>query len=313
VHPLVFALLGLAALDAGDLASARRPPRPDQWWTGLERAEAQAPARGVVALRVPPAARVHVSAARFVMGSTAAEMAYALELCKREMRGALCQREGFEFRSEGHAHEVTLSAYEIDRTEVTVGVYARCVAAGACDASRVPAGDPRFDRPSLPVTHVTWADAAGFCAWAGGRLPTEAEWELAARGSTGRAYPWGNVYNPRLCNHGAFAPDETDATDGFVWLAPAGSLPDGNTPAGVADMAGNAAEWVADFYEVDADGHGYPDGPVVDPRGPLSGAYHVVRGGSYLAGAAWVRAAARSTIINPRAAHVGFRCAYDVR
>jgi formylglycine-generating enzyme required for sulfatase activity len=285
---------------------------PEAWWKGLERPRDHAVARGIAVLRAPLGQRVHVNGGRFVMGSTVGEMNHALELCRLEIYGGLCERRGPDFRAEGNAHEVTVSTFEIDRTEVTVEAYGRCVSAGACAPAAIPSGDARFDRPTLPVTFVRWNDAVAFCTWARGRLPTEAEWEYAARGSNGRIYPWGKVYNPHLCNHGAFAPDETDATDGFAWLAPVGSLRDGATPSGILDLAGNAAEWVNDFFEVDPEGHGYDGRPAVNPKGPQTGAFHVVRGGSFVSGAAWVRATARSALIDPRSAHVGFRCAYDV-
>ena len=109
-----------------------------------------------------------------------------------------------------------LSPFYLDATEVTVADYGRCVAASECAPPGFSPGDKRFDQPNFPVTHVSWDDAAKYCAWSGGRLPTEAEWELAARGVEGREFPWGMNYNTHLCNHGALAADETDATDGFV-------------------------------------------------------------------------------------------------
>jgi formylglycine-generating enzyme required for sulfatase activity len=314
MDPAIVAAFGLALLlpDPAELPTRKRSMRAEAWWSGLGRPLESAPAWGVAVLRAPLASRVRVSGGRFVMGSTIGEMNHAMELCKREMYGQLCDHRGADFRAEGNAHEVSIFTFDIDRTEVTVEAYGRCVAAGACAPSGTPQGDARFDRPNLPVTFVRWNDAVAYCAWAGGRLPTEAEWEFAARGPGGRIYPWGRIYNPRLCNHGAFASDETDATDGFAFLAPVGSLPDGATPTGILDMAGNAAEWVSDFFEVDPEGHGYDGRPAVNPKGPPTGAFHVVRGGSFASGAAWVRAAARSTLIDPRSARVGFRCAYDV-
>jgi sulfatase modifying factor 1 len=264
------------------------------------------------------------------MGSSPADAERANVLCRREILRSRCDELASLFMAERPAHEVTLSSYELDRTEVTVAEYGRCVAAGACAPPGFPPGDERFDRPNFPLTHVRWEDANTYCVWAGGRLPTEAEWEFAARGTAGREYPWGELYNPYICNHGALAHDDTDATDGFVGIAPVGSFPDGATPLGLLDMAGNAAEWVSDYYEIDENGFGYPAASQLNPKGPSHGVMHVVRGGSYLQGAAWMRAAARHIIVQtqmtiagfttgfvqslllPRSAMVGFRCAADV-
>jgi formylglycine-generating enzyme required for sulfatase activity len=136
--------------------------------------------------------------------------------------------------------------------------------------------------------------------------------EYVARGPTSREFPWGAFYNSHLANHGAFSTDDTDATDGFAGLAPVGSFPDGVTALGVFDMAGNAAEWVADVWATDEEGFGYPAASQVNPRGPTTGGFHVVRGGSYEEGAAWMRGASRTTTALVRSAAIGFRCAADV-
>ena len=283
-------------------------------WSGLDAPLESAPARGVQSLRVPIEGRARIAGGTFTMGSSPTDMVRAVMLCRREVLRSKCDDIANRFRAEGVHHDVTLSTYDLDRTEVRVRDYARCVAAGACAAPGFSIGDRRFDRPDLPVTQVRWDDAVSYCTWAGGRLPTEAEWELAARGPSGRDYPWGDVYNPHLANHGAFADDDTDGSDGFIGLAPVGSFPDGATPLGIVDMAGNAAEWVSDLFDTDdTNGWGYPATPQVNPTGPKTGVFHVVRGGSYTDGAAWIRGAARWSIVSPRSAAVGFRCAADVR
>jgi formylglycine-generating enzyme required for sulfatase activity len=313
------AALVLACTGVASHASAHKPLSPRAFWSGLDPATDHAPSQGVRSLRPTLAGRVRVPGGTFAMGSTREDLERAQELCHHEMLESDCNDARALFLAETHPHGVTIASFELDRTEVTVAEYARCVAAETCQPPGFTPGDPRYDQPEFPVTYVRWEDAAAYCSWSGARLPTEAEWELAARGPTGRQFPWGNVYNPHLCNHGALAPDTTDATDGFAGLAPVGSFPDGATPLGILDLAGNAAEYVSDFFELSDDGgFGYPPTPQVNPKGPKTGIFHVVRGGSYLAGAPWVRSMARGPRGAPtealglaRSPSVGFRCAAD--
>jgi len=269
-------------------------------------------AGAVAVLAAPKSDRVRVPGASFAMGSTPEEMVDALHLCKREVARLRCEERAPSLRGEGHAHTVTVSTFDIDRTEVTVRAYARCVDAGYCSAAGTSSFDERFARPDLPVVMVLKRDAEDFCRFNGGRLPTEAEWELAARGPTRRTFPWGNLYNPRLANHGSFASDDLDASDGFEGLAPVGSFPDGAGPYGTLDQAGNAAEWVADgFAGATRDGFGYEPTAVVNPK--IAGDRFIVRGGAASDGALWLRGAARIVTIQLRSPYIGFRCAYDVR
>ena len=137
-------------------------------------------------------------------------------------------------------HTRTLAAFDIDRTEVTRGNYERCIRAGRCSNPRPL--DDRFRDPTQPIVGVSWFQATAYCAWAGGRLPTEAEWEKAARGTDGRTFPWGETY-PTL-RMATFGHEErTGHPD------PVGSHPGFPSPYGALDMAGNVWEWVADPYD----------------------------------------------------------------
>jgi formylglycine-generating enzyme len=314
------ALLLLAA------AEARNARQIGAFWAGLDSAGPTAPAAGVRALRAPlGGGRIRIEGGTFVMGSSPVDISRADEMCMRDHHGVPCP-DHITFLPEGPAHMVTLSPFAIDQTEVRVEDYGRCVSSGECSPPGFAPGDPMFDRPDLPVSSVSWEDAKAYCIWAKGRLPTEAEWEFAARGASSRAFPWGETYNSHLCNHGSsvmrfFAGvlmgssfTDSDGSDGFLGLAPVGSFRDGATPQGLVDMAGNVAEWVADFWEPPDNEHGfgYPNASQYNPKGPQTGVTHVVRGGSYLQGSASMRAAWRGTLSFVTAPDVGFRCASDV-
>jgi formylglycine-generating enzyme required for sulfatase activity len=187
--PYVLVALAASALLARDASGRHAPVAP-----GLELPRESVPARGVQALRTPRGGRARLTSATFQMGSTLSEMADALKMChsptlspipsKQEILGQFLCDEDSTIRAEGYAHQVTLHAFEMDRTEVTVAEYVRCVLVGACDAPGFTRGDPRFDRPTYPVVQVRWDDAQRYCRWAGGRLPTEAECVASSRGAT---------------------------------------------------------------------------------------------------------------------------------
>lgn len=193
-------------------------------------------------------------------------------------------------------HHVELDSFWIDMTEVTNAQYAVCVEQEACVA---PLHSRHFGRPELadhPVIGVTWYEAQDYCEWAGRRLPTEAEWEKAARGVDGRIFPWGN--DPPTPERAAF-----DLKDG---TRPVGSYPEGASPYGALDMAGNAWEWVADTYDPDY----YSVSPEVNPTGPpVSVNNRGVRGGAWNTAPFTVRAANRFWSFPRRDYFDGFRCA----
>lgn len=295
----------LGALLPGARAPARfAPPAPDP--LGTRPPAERALTGGVVTLRQPASAMLRVPAGRFEMGSTPEDVLDAVTDCAREPLGGRCREEMFS--DEVPRHSVTLSSFWLDRAEVSVRDYARCVALRRCRAVPFEHGGKRFDSPSFPVSLVRHADARAYCRFRGARLPTEAELERAARGTRGRRYPWGQLYNTRASNHGRLGLDTSDARDGFAELAPVGSFPSGRTPEGFLDLAGNVAEWASDRYAP-----GYPPGPAIDPKGPAlgvgSGGY-VVRGGSFASAAPWLRGASRSSADpETRSPTLGFRCA----
>jgi formylglycine-generating enzyme required for sulfatase activity len=191
-------------------------------------------------------------------------------------------------------HTVSLSAFQIDRTEVTQAQFAACVADGACT---VPSCDWNCDEPALPASCLTWAQASAYCSWAGKRLPTEAEWEKAARGDQGNKYPWGN--DPPDCSRANMAGCGDRAL-------PAGSLEAGASPYGALDMAGNLVELVADWYQADY----YQSSPAADPHGPEDGTRYSGRGGGFKSATDYLRSSKRDWYdVTDTAASLGFRCA----
>lgn len=167
------------------------------------------------------------------------------------------------------AHEVWLASFWIDQTEVSNRQYALCVSAGACKPPNER--NPYYGNwlfAEFPVVYVTWMQANLYCKWADRALPTEAQWEKAARGESGQNYTWG-----------AARPSATLANFENVLGMPVGVMryPSGASPYGALNMAGNVREWVADWY----DPKYYPSSPLVNPLGPESGASRSLRGGAY--------------------------------
>jgi formylglycine-generating enzyme required for sulfatase activity len=199
---------------------------------------------------------------------------------------------------------VFLSSYWIDKYEVTNTQYRICVASGVCTP---PKDRGAFDDPGRaqhPVTNVTWLQAREFCQWSGRRLPTEAEWEKAARGTDGRRYPWGN--SATLIKERSKPGEQRSGRDG---TEPVGSQAGTVSPFGVHDLVGNVWEWVKDWYAENS----YESGPTRDPQGPLHGSFRVLRGGGWRGGPLELRTGYRGwDEMSYWGPMLGFRCADDV-
>jgi formylglycine-generating enzyme required for sulfatase activity len=199
--------------------------------------------------------------------------------------------------NEKPARVVTLDAYSIDLTEVTQGQYYQCVKAGMC---RPPVCWDPCNKTDHPVGCVNRADAMSYCAWAGKRLPTEAEWEKAARGTDGLVYPYGNgELSCEMGNiKGCRPKDET---------MPVGSYPQGASPYGVLDMFGNNVEIVADYFD---DAYYTKNPPTINPKGPATGQDYVGKGGSVFSIPQFQRASTRDDYDSGYFKWgLGFRCA----
>jgi formylglycine-generating enzyme required for sulfatase activity len=225
------------------------------------------------------------------------------------------------FPDEVPVHKVYVDAFYIDLTEVTNEQYRECVKAGDCQPPRrydccseksVGVWPSYYDNRKFddyPVVFITWHDALAYCTWRGVRLLTEAEWEKASRGTDARTYPWGNAEpTPSLLNF-AWLPKEFEEKPSYTTM-PVGSYPNGASPYGVLDLAGNVYEWVYDVYAPDY----YQVSPYDNPKGPEEGAYRVTRGGSFYNQAYRNRSSNRNNAFIPASSfHFdgGARCGMD--
>jgi formylglycine-generating enzyme required for sulfatase activity len=246
-------------------------------------ARSQKPVVVAISPRGPPTGMVQVPVGEFWMG------------CNEEVDRE-CNYD------EMPVHQVYLDAFYIDKYEVTVAEYGRCVQAGRCSSEGLTAtvysgcNWGQGGRENHPINCVDWNQAKAYCEWAGKRLPTEAEWEKAARGADRRKYPWGNQWDSSRAH-----------AEGRVGhTVSVGSYPLGVSPYGVHDVAGNVWEWVQDWW----DGGYYRRSPARNPKGPDSRGSKVKRGGSWLHVPSYARTSNRDRFIPyPRYDDLGFRCA----
>jgi sulfatase modifying factor 1 len=244
------------------------------------------------------------------------------------------------FPDEQPQRSIFVGSVYLDRHEVTNEEYQAFVAAAhhRTPENNNPASTlwsnqaPMQGTERHPVVNVSWTDAVAYCLWMGKRLPTEAEWEKAARGTDGRRYPWGDQWDIRLANSASYWAGRTiefetgadweafwikgegariakdNGLKGEVLTMPVGSFPSAVSPYGLVDMAGNVAEWVQDWY----DPNYYRSAPLTNPSGPERGAIKSMRGGSWLKPAKSLRTSDRDWgTMDSRPSGTGFRCAKD--
>lgn len=248
------------------------------------------------------AVMIHIPAGQFVMGANRNPDEQPVRLPPPGV--SYHRRSSSEYPDEQPVHGVYLDEFLVDKHEVTNRQYKRF-----CDATgKSYPSDPGFwDMPDYfiacpdhPVLNVSWYDAKAYCEWAGKRLPTEAEWEKAARGADARKHPWGNS------EPGGTRCNILDNPDGYRHTSPVGVFPAGASPYGALDMAGNVWEWCNDWYEIDY----YSKSPSHNPPGPTTGSSRVIRGGSWCGLASGARCAFRCGFEpSVRIWNYGFRCA----
>ncbi len=234
---------------------------------------------------IPATEMVFIPAGDFTMGSTEEDIMWAAKQFFSESLEY--------YRDETPAHPVTLEKYEIDKTEVTVGQYKLYMEKTGKSAPKFMDNE-RFNGNFQPVVGITWQEANDYCVWNGKRLPTEAEWERAARGTDGRYYPWGSDPDPSRSN-------ARGKKDGYHYSSPVGTFANGVSPSGTLDMAGNVWEWTADWYD------GYPG--TTHQSDMFGKNYKVIKGGSWFSNLDLARSAVRGKMSpDRRQNYIGFRC-----
>ena len=212
--------------------------------------------------------------------------------------------------NEDPVHDVYVSGFFVDKYEVTVSDYQQCINASVCSTPKHTSDDEKYNygasgREKHPVNGVDWHQASAYCAWSGKRLPTEAEWEKAARGTDGRIYPWGT--DGPSCLFAVMDDGGPGCGERRTWEV--GSKPGGESPYGAHDMAGNVWEWTADRYASDY----YGSSPMQNPQGPTEGSERVLRGGGWQDAGSAMRVAIRSSYAPSDAYNfLGFRCVRSI-
>ncbi len=275
-----------------------------------------------LALRAVPAraegrSLAYIAGGWFSMGSEGPDLDYARRLCVSErMPSALrlrgCASEEL-FGNETPARRVFVSAYALDRYEASRADYTECMLNGPCEPPLLAIEHPGLSAPEHPISGISWGQAKRYCEFRGGRLPTEAEWERAARGDSARRFPWGRAYNETLANHGAPAlgleplDGQPSREDGVLHVADVRAFEHAKSVHGLVQMAGNVWEWTADGYAPLS-----LQATRIDPVEPRGTGARVVRGGSFRSPAFSLRVTHREPRPEAQAfVDVGVRCAYD--
>lgn len=246
---------------------------------------------------------VAIPEGEFIMGSTLQEAEAAYRDAK--LRSSLLEKHAFD--AEVPQHSVYLSAYQISRHEITNAQYRAFIEATGRPPPRGPQGEEtwkneNFNADTQPIVGVTWFDAQAFAEWISGSLPTEAQWERAARGTDRRTYPWGSA-SPKARHHANFARRYNRPT-------PIGQFPNGTSPNGIADLAGNVWEWCLDEYNPSF----YQQNSEDVRQNPLNLRFRdvlsarVIRGGAWNVGSAFLRSSLRFKFYPLDSTHtIGFR------